>query len=197
MYWRHLPHLSPTGKPIFITWRLHGSLPPNRHFPNPTESSGRQFAVLDRLLDNARSGPTYLKQPAIANMMVEVLQYAAHHLHYYTLHAFTIMPNHVHVLLTPHVPLPKLTRCIKGFSAKRANELLGLTGTTFWQEESYDHSVRNQSEFETIRRYILNNPVRAGLVREPEDYRWSHQGDREVTRRPGGPPYSGSSTFVR
>jgi putative transposase len=62
---------------------------------------------------------------------------------------------------------------LKGFSARQANKLLGLTGQPFWQSESYDHWVRNPQEFDKIRRYIENNPVSAGLVARPEDYRWS------------------------
>ena len=51
--------------------------------------------------------------------------------------------------------------------------MLGLTGRPFWQDESYDHMVRNEREFEKIRSYIEENPVRAGLVREASEYRWS------------------------
>jgi len=50
--------------------------------------------------------------------------------------------------------------------AKRGNEMLGLTGEPFWQDESYDHLVRNEREFGKIRSYLEENPVRAGLVRE-------------------------------
>ena len=54
--------------------------------------------------------------------------------------------------------------------------MLGLTGKPFWQDESYDRLVRDRLEFERIRRYIENNPVRAGLVAAPEDYPWSSAG---------------------
>ena len=50
---------------------------------------------------------------------------------------------------------------------------MSLTGSPFWQEESYDHLVRNQREFEKIRCYIEENPVRAGLVGDASQYRWS------------------------
>ena len=83
------------------------------------------------------------------------------------------MPNHVHTLVTAAVPLPKLTRSLKGITAKKANAILGLTGAPFGQEESYDHVVRNKKEFEKIWNYIEQNPVRAGLVREASEYRWS------------------------
>ena len=83
------------------------------------------------------------------------------------------MPNHVHLLVTPKIELPKLTKSLKGITAKRANVALGLTGGPFWQEESYDRIVRDQQEFERIRGYIEENPVRAGLVNAATEYRWS------------------------
>jgi REP element-mobilizing transposase RayT len=91
----------------------------------------------------------------------------------YELHAFAIMPNHVHLLAIPAVPLSKLTKSLKGITAKRGNEMLGLTGTPFWQEESYDHTVRDRREFEQIRGYIEHNPVRATLVCQADEFRWS------------------------
>ncbi len=136
-YRRHLPHWYQNSQPVFLTWRLSCSLPPHRAFP-ASLSSGQAFAALDRLLDEARSGPFYLRQPALADMVVEALHYNASVLAHYTLHAFVVMPNHVHLLLSPQVPLPKLTKSLKGITAKRANAMLGLTGNSFWQEESYD-----------------------------------------------------------
>jgi REP element-mobilizing transposase RayT len=131
---------------------------------------------MDRLLDEAIDGAVYLRQPAIADMIVEAIQYNASILGQFALHAFVVMPNHVHLLATPAVPLPKLTKSSKGITAKRANALLALTGSPFWQEESYDHAVRHREEFERIRNYIEGNPVRAGLVKEPREYRWSSAG---------------------
>ena len=72
--------------------------------------------------------------------------------------------------------LPKLTKSLKGITAKRANSMLALTGKPFWQEESYDHLVRHEREFEKVRSYIEENPVRAGLVKDARDYRWSSVG---------------------
>jgi REP element-mobilizing transposase RayT len=109
-------------------------------------------------------------------MVAEAIHYNANVLDQYTLHAFAVMPNHVHLLLTPATALPKLTKSLKNITAKRANLILGLTGRSFWQEESYDRLVRNDREFEQIRRYIENNPVRAGLIQEASAYRWSSAG---------------------
>jgi REP element-mobilizing transposase RayT len=152
--------------------------------------SGKAFAALDRLLDEARTGPLYLRQPALADMVVEALSYNSQTLGHYELHAFVVMPNHVHLLVTATIPLPKLTKSLKSITAKRANSILGLTGSTFWQEESYDHVVRNEREFERIRNYIEENPVRAGLIRQADEYRWSSAGlaTRGSPSGPGGPP---------
>jgi REP element-mobilizing transposase RayT len=128
---------------------------------------------MDRLLEETRVGMFYLRQPAIADMVVEAILYNAEILEHYDLHSFVLMPNHVHLLVTPKIELPKITKSLKGITAKRANAMLALTGNTFWQEESYDHLVRNDREFEKIRRYIEENPVRAGLVTEAREYRWS------------------------
>ncbi len=143
-YRRRLPHLYEADRTIFLTWRLYDSLPANRHFASATVSSGRAFAALDRLLDEARSGPFYLRQTAIASMVVDAIHYNANTLGHYDLHAFCVMPNHVHLLATPTVALPRLTKSLKNITAMRANAMLALTGRPFWQEESYDRLVRNQ-----------------------------------------------------
>src|SRR5947209_1833021 len=175
-YRRRLPHFHEIDRPVFLTWRLHDSLPPHRAYPTETLNSGRAFAAMDRLLDEARAGAVYLRQPAVANMIVEAIHYNANVLGHYRLHAFVVMPNHVHLLATPAVALPKLTKSLKGITARRANAMLALTGSQFWQEESYDHLVRHLPEFEKIRNYIERNPVRAGLVVEASEYRWSSAG---------------------
>jgi putative transposase len=176
LYRRRLPHVWMTARPVFLTWRLHGSLPPHRPFPGGAMPSGQVFAAVDRLLDEARTGPFYLRQPAVADMVVEAIWYNAEVLAHYDLYAFVVMPNHVHLLVTARVPLPKLTKSLKGITAKRANAILALTGRPFWQDESYDHVVRNEGEFQRIPSYILHNPVRAGLVSGAQQYRWSSAG---------------------
>ncbi len=97
-------------------------------------------------------------------------------LRHYELGPFVLMANHVHVLLLPHVPAPRLMKSLKGATAREANRLLGLTGQPFWQAESYDHWVRNEDEFARIARYTENNPVKAGIVSRAEDYPWSSAG---------------------
>ena len=85
------------------------------------------------------------------------------------------MPNHVHLVLTVADDLPKPFHRVladqKRYSAVHANQLLGLTGP-FWQAESYDHVLRSPRETARAVAYVLNNPVKAGLVAEwPQ---WPH-----------------------
>jgi REP element-mobilizing transposase RayT len=110
-------------------------------------------------------------QPAVAQLVLESL--TGEQLGHYELYAFVVMANHVHVLIHPHVDPSRLLKSLKGATAREANKLLGRTGESFWQKESHDHWVRDQAEFERIRLYIENNPVKAGLVKAPEQYPWS------------------------
>ena len=148
---RRLPHVHEVGRPLFITWRLQGSLPGSRRFPETT-TSGRAFVAMDRLLAETSAGPLYLKRPEIAQMVVEAIRYRdpAH----YLLHHFAVMPNHVHILITPKVSVARVMQSLKRFTARQANRILGLTGSPFWQDESYDRLVRNGEEFARIARYI-------------------------------------------
>ncbi len=102
---------------------------------------------------------------------------AIHHhetdLKHYEIHAYVVMANHVHLLITPRIEVSKFMQSLKRFTAREGNRMLGLTGQPFWQEESYDRLVRNPEEFERIARYIEHNPVKAGLVKEPADFLWS------------------------
>jgi putative DNA methylase len=100
------------------------------------------------------------------------------------LHAFVIMPNHVHLLATPHVTARHWLGPLKGFTAHEANRILCRTGP-FWQAESYDHLVRDGREFERIHGYIEQNPVKAGLAASADQYRWSS------ATTPGGSPAAG------
>jgi REP element-mobilizing transposase RayT len=184
---RRLPHLHLIGQPLFITFRLHNSLPANRPFPSTNLTSSEAFLTVDRLLDQARAGPTFLRMPNIAEIVLGSIRYGADAGHY-RLHACVIMPNHVHLLMTPLIEPSRLLGSLKGTTAKRANLLLARTGRAFWQDESFDRVVRSGDEFKRIERYIESNPVAAGLVSKPEDYEWSSAGRAESTPQAAGLP---------
>lgn len=196
---RNLPHWHPVGRAIFLTWRLAGSLPPNvidqlrmtrdRLSKRKSISQGtndrrmleykRLFARVDAILDKAATGPVWLKEPAIANMIQEALLERCAPL--YALQAYVVMANHLHVFLTPKTGsnIASITKRIKGYTPREANKLLGRTGKTFWQDESFDHWARDRSEFFRIVKYIENNPVKAGLVDKPENWQWSSATERK------------------
>jgi putative transposase len=180
-YRRNLPHWHPEEKALFITWRLYGSLP-RVDARSPKKKIGglsdEAFRKSDALLDKAESGPIWLKNPEVAAFVVHALELGSTRFDRYSLHAYMVMPNHVHVLLTPKVEVRQITKSLKGVTARRANEILGRSSERFWQDESFDHWVRHELEFRQTKQYIEHNPVTAGLVARPEDWPWSSANKR-------------------
>ena len=124
-------------------------------------------------MDRADWGPAWLEDSRVAEVVAGALMHGESGRRFHHLRARVIMPNHVHVLLLLRYPLPMITRWLKGSTARRANRILGRTGEVFWQEESFDHRVRDDAELERIARYVEWNPVSAGLAANPWDWRWS------------------------
>ncbi len=97
------------------------------------------------------------------------------------LHALVVMSTHVHMLFNMRfdsenrtIPMRKLTHSIKSYSSHEINKRLGLEGSV-WEDESFDHVVRDQAAFEEKLLYIRMNPVKAGPVKRAEDYKWFWQ----------------------
>ncbi len=201
-YRRRLPHRYESGTPIFITWRLKFTLPQcllttlqerKQEFETKINELSdeyqkmqryqfekKQFDWFDEYIAKSPETPTLLRNPELAEIVSMAIR--SQDRHYYNLHAFCIMPNHVHVLLTlldveKFSDLSDVMRKIKGVSAYEINKYLGKEGSV-WAKESYDHLVRNDKEFNRVVDYILDNPVKAGLVDKQED--WPHSW-REVT----------------
>ena len=168
-----------TTLPVFLTWRLAGSLPAGRAFSSDSTTSGQAFAALDHLLDQGRCGPAYLSKTEIAEIVVESIHYHANALCRYELQAYAVMPNHVHMLVLPRVPIPKLMRTLKSITGRRCNQILGISNRPFWAEETFDRVVRNATELSRIVAYIENNPVKGGLASMPQQFRWSSAWKRE------------------
>ena len=153
------------------------------------------FRKFEKTLDNAESGPVWLKDDRIAKEIAESLHYRDGKV--YRLDAYCIMSNHVHVVFTPlamqstrtdfvnsaediaqtqdpcYNSLSSIMQSLKGYTAHKANHLLGRSGA-FWQRESYDHVVRDSEEWQRIVTYVLNNPVKAGLVDTWEKWQWNY-----------------------
>ena len=147
------------------------------------------FSKFDDIID-ADSAVRHLASPAAASEVEKSLRHFAGER--YDLLAFAVMPSHFHWLFRPQpkwvqtcidesqrtgasklrTAHERIVQSAKGYSARRCNQLLGLSGQ-FWQDESYDHVVRNDEELFRIIDYVENNPVKAGLVARREDWRWS------------------------
>jgi REP element-mobilizing transposase RayT len=97
----------------------------------------------------------------------------------YKLHVAVVMPDHVHIVLTPLVDparqlvvsLAEIMKGIKGSSAHALNHRMGQGGTV-WQEESFDRVLRSSESLDAKIEYVLNNPVRKGLVSDWHHYPW-------------------------
>ena len=145
------------------------------------------FGKFDHQLDDKPYGECYLKKPEVAQIVKDKL----HELdgQFYKLMAYCIMPNHVHLLLDfsvqlkneddNYVELWKVLKRIKGGTAVVINRLVGRTGA-FWQRDSYDRVMRNGKEAENVINYILDNPLKAGLVKRREDFEHSYSHDEFI-----------------
>ena len=152
----------------------------------------RWFSRFERILHKMEGGDSWLKDDVIAEIVSEALHKRDGEV--YRLDAFCIMPDHVHVVFAPHLigaeleevlvpghveflsecpPLERIMQSLKGWTARKANAVLQRRGP-FWESESYDHVVRNDEEFFRIVAYVLNNPVKAGFVRDWRDWRWTY-----------------------
>jgi putative transposase len=157
-YERQLPHWHPEGAWLFITWRLHGSLPADKLKLIPPADKlklippadklklippGEAFRPLDRVLDAALHGPVWLRDPRVAGAVCQAVQDAESPRRLCKVGGFVVMSNHVHVVIMPQEPVAKVTHWIKGVSARNANLILSRMGEPFWQHESFDHWVRS------------------------------------------------------
>jgi REP element-mobilizing transposase RayT len=199
MHQRNLPHIYPKGASFFITFRLKNSIPfeilaqlqEERNLIieqtkqlNLNELEKREviyneekrfFGKYDTILDKFSKNENYLKNPEIAQIIAN--KFHEYDKNLYDLIAFCIMPNHVHVLFNTDgydkVDISKIMRLIKGGSAYLCNKLLKREGE-FWQKESYDHYVRNEEEYKNIIHYIVENPMKAGLVNDWQQWEFTY-----------------------
>ena len=182
---RNLPHLNYPRGTYFITYRLHDSLPLNlvlelkKKYENSAEEPSirekRIFKKYDDLLDK---GSVLGKINLTNTEMSEINQRIIHRYdgQDYFLICYCIMPNHIHLaftLLEGNRGISKIMKSIKGISAREYNKLMGTNGI-IWQDESYDHLVRNEQELLNIIRYIINNPVNAKFVTDWKNWKWTY-----------------------
>ncbi len=152
--------------------RLAGSLPQTvledvRTSAADLPSQCQRFASYEQQLETGSYGPTWLRQPVVAALVLAGLRQQAANGHY-ELTAACAMPNHLHVVLRLPLASPeafyRVLQRFKSTTAVLANRALGRNGR-FWQDESYDHVVREGQPEALARavRYTVHNPVKAGL----------------------------------
>jgi REP element-mobilizing transposase RayT len=144
-YRRNLPHLQRDFKPHFITFvtKLRWVLP----------DWAREIALASCCHDHRKR---------------------------YELYVAVVMPDHVHLILTPLIDerrrqifsLIEIMQGIKGAAARRINQQIGRHGA-IWQEESFDHVLRSSEGLDAKVEYVLQNPVRKGLIKHWSEYRWA------------------------
>lgn len=212
-YHRNLPHYQPPGYVFSTIFRLTDSIPVSviKKFQDDASLELKRiasikdkkeksleyvkyqykyFAKYEHYLNKAKYGPQWLKDEKVCELVFQAIKF--YDTKKYNIVAFTLMPNHVHLIIQPIVPNKSdvemnktpmdnasryiLTKCLqdlKRYTAVKSNEILGRSGA-FWHHESYDHVVRDKKELRRIVKYILNNPVKAGLVDSWEEWKWSY-----------------------
>lgn len=193
---KSLPHLFDVNKTVFITFRLQFTLPKsiieelNSRKAEWNEACSKLdtlektkalkqkdallFEWFDELIANTEVVPDLLKKQGIAELVAQALKF--HDNIRYQLLAYCIMPNHVHVIINPVLksdgaiyPVSHITYTWKKYTAYKINKLIGKLGE-FWQHESYDHLIKDEKELYRYLEYVLENPVKAGLVSEWSDW---------------------------
>ncbi len=200
-YKRNLPHIQPPGATLFVTFCLADSIPKrvveelkqenqslnkliqkswnkrDEQFKKLYDQQKRMLAKYDQYLHRNRRGPHFCKNNQIANLVCTSMKHWDQQK--YDLLAYCIMSNHVHVVFTPlrikndeYYELGSIMHSIKSYTANEANKILNREGKSFWTDESFDHFCRDEDELQRIIYYVLNNPLKAGLVKEFSQWKW-------------------------
>lgn len=119
-----------------------------------------------------------LQSSRMAGLLIEVL-YSYREQKKFLLHEFVVMPNHIHLLITPadNTTLERAIQFIKGGFSFRVKKELGYVGE-IWEKSFYDHRVRDGQEFQRFRAYIHQNPVKRGLIASASGFPYSSANPR-------------------
>ena len=178
----YLPHIKFDGHLQMVTYRLADSMPEDVAERLLAEAKQDNLdpeyrKKVEAYLD-AGHGASWLRIPEIAAIVRDTwLFFEAQRYH---LHAWLIMPNHVHLVVEefPDHPLRRTVTNWKSFTAKAINRHLGRSGGV-WQREHWDRYIRDQAHYDAAVSYIYDNPVKAGFVERIEEWPWSSWGATE------------------
>ena len=162
---KHLPHWYQPDKTVFITFRLADSLPASRRKEitielinieetNKENQKARRKAIMNKMEQwlNSGYGSCLLAQSEVRNIVEQSLQYFDNK--DWHLHAYVIMPNHIHILATPitEIPCQQIINNVKSYTQHC------IQTEHLWQKGMFDHTVRNEESFKKIINYIADNP---------------------------------------
>ncbi len=195
----YIPHFDCSEIPQFITFRLADSLPAvllsewkarTKHL-SETES---EIELRNRIEEhlNRGTGNAWLKKPDIAGTVESAILYFDGRR--FRLHSWVIMPNHIHIFITPMIGhgVSEIIHAKKSFTAKEANGFLGRNGK-FWQADYYNRYIRDERHYYKTVEYIEMNPVKAGLCDNREQWEFS---SAAVMKRAGGTPALPAVTII-
>lgn len=158
-YWRRLPHLQKADCDLFVTFCTARKVLP---------AEARDLVMGHCLREGGIAEASAFAGGGARATLVSRIQ----------LYAVVVMPDHLHLLLRPlrdesgwPYPLVDISQCLKSATAHRINQCLRTSGPV-WEEESFDHVLRSDESLKEKAEYIRLNPVRRGLVRRPQEYRW-------------------------
>ncbi len=184
------PHWDAPGAIQFITFRLADSLPQSvlHDLNKQAKALPRRLRTtykrrdLEQWLD-AGMGCCALAHPEMALMLQNKL--LRHNGTKYQLIAWCIMPNHVHVLIKPALPLSHIVQTWKSFTTRwmlQHNERLklGVPGRTLWMRDYWDRFIRDEQHLQATIDYIHQNPVKAGLCGAANEWQWSSAFEMQI-----------------
>ena len=139
--------------------------------PHSNSKEREKLVMIDKYEDSG-VGQCFMRDDRVAQIVKDALFY--YDGNKYKIIAWCIMPNHVHTLIEVFnsISLSEIIHSWKSFSANQINKLLNRTGQV-WMMEYFDRYIRDYEHFDKVVNYIHNNPVKAGLVKSPSEYRWS------------------------
>ena len=153
---KHLPHIDDLEYFQFITFRTNDSIDDYLDkLAKQNKSNAEKQLQIDEYLDQSNNG-SYLND--------DVLDYLYNYFiekdkELYNLVSFCIMPNHVHLLFKPLIPLSKVMQKLKGSSSNRINKIR-QSKNKFWADNYYDKAIRNERHYNVVYNYIKNNPLK-------------------------------------
>ncbi len=144
------------------------SIPSRNADPEHILRANRTFFVTTKTY----MGKRLLQTDQNATLLIDVLRSCVR-TGRFTLHDFVIMPDHIHLLLSTSgdLTIEKAMQFIKGGFSFRLKRETGYTGEV-WQRGFSDHRVHDPDSFANHRRYIADNPVKAGLATSPDEFPW-------------------------